>query len=192
MNEITTVFVSWVSLSFLAIVVLWLYKDYRTDAFRQKMFSLRDRMFDDAMAGKLSFDDDGYGMLRSSMNGFIRFGHRLNLLEIVTLGLSMSRALKKTPKFDARFERNISDLPNEKQKLLRHYYVQMNRLAVEQVIKSSLLLSLLLVLLGLLIVIPIAVKIGASAAIKKLRRKYRSALNKLDAAALDEGDCVSF
>ena len=51
----------------------------RLDCFRQKMFSVRDELFDYAAAGNISFDDPAYVLLRRQMNGMIRFGHRLTL-----------------------------------------------------------------------------------------------------------------
>ena len=69
------------TLSLLALWALfhWLYRDYRVDLFRQRMFTLRDQLFDIAASGRIAFDDPAYGKLRSMINGYIRFAHRINL-----------------------------------------------------------------------------------------------------------------
>jgi len=61
------------------ILIFWLVPDYRVDAVRQKLFSIRDSLFDEAAAGKISFDDPSYRMLREQINNFIRVAHKLNL-----------------------------------------------------------------------------------------------------------------
>src|SRR5437016_2293052 len=57
----------------------WLYRDYRVDLFRQRMFALRAELFDMAAAGRIAFDDPAYGKLRGMLNGYIRFAHRVSL-----------------------------------------------------------------------------------------------------------------
>ncbi len=73
----------WIFVCGLWILFFWLYRDYRLDAFRQELFVLRDELFGLAVAGKLSFDSAAYGMLRSSINGNIQFGHRWGFLDIL-------------------------------------------------------------------------------------------------------------
>ena len=54
------------TLSLIALWALfhWLYRDYRVDLFRQRMFALRDQLFDIAASGRIAFDDPAYGKLR--------------------------------------------------------------------------------------------------------------------------------
>ncbi|MEW6351244.1 MAG: hypothetical protein AB1646_19485 [Thermodesulfobacteriota bacterium] len=61
----------------------WLFKDYMVDRFRQDMFRLRDTLFDFAAAGAISFDHPAYGLLRRTINGFIRFAHLLSLPRLI-------------------------------------------------------------------------------------------------------------
>lgn len=64
---------------FLVVLCLRLWPSYRLDSFRQRMFSLRDELFDYAAAGNISFHHPSYRLLRQSMNGFIRYAHHLTL-----------------------------------------------------------------------------------------------------------------
>ncbi len=73
------------SLAGLVVLYFWLYRDYRIDLFRQRLFALRDELFDLARSGAISFDDRAYGLLRSTLNGFIRFGHRLTFFPVAWL-----------------------------------------------------------------------------------------------------------
>src|ERR1019366_10651823 len=65
-----------------SLVLLWgllffCWDEYRLDALRDKLFSLRHRLFMAAVEGHIAFDDPTYQQLRILMNGMIRFGHKL-------------------------------------------------------------------------------------------------------------------
>jgi len=51
------------------------------------MFTLRDNLFEDAANGLIDFDHPAYGNLRQTMNGYIRFAHRLSVWHILYLFL---------------------------------------------------------------------------------------------------------
>ena len=53
--------------------MLWLYQDYRTDAFRQKMFNLRDDLFDEARHGKIDFDEGNVWYVEKCNKWFYSF-----------------------------------------------------------------------------------------------------------------------
>jgi len=68
------------SLSLIGLWVLffWLYRDYRVDLFRQRLFALRDELFDLGRTSQIAFHHQAYGLLRTTINGYIRFAHRLS------------------------------------------------------------------------------------------------------------------
>jgi hypothetical protein len=80
-------------------VAFWLWPSVRLDSFRQNMFSLRDELFDYAASGKIEFGHPAYRLLRQSMNGFIRHGHRLSVFQIV-IDLITWRVAGHPPAFD--------------------------------------------------------------------------------------------
>ena len=82
-DHIVTALASVVSLAGIWLILFWLYRDYCVDRFRQELFALRDDLFDEAESGLVAFEHPAYGMLRSTMNGFIRFGHRLGLIQLI-------------------------------------------------------------------------------------------------------------
>ncbi len=81
----------WIFVGGLWFLFFWLYRDYRLDAFRQDLFALRDELFGLAADGKLPFSSKAYGMLRSSINGNIQFGHRLGFLDLLCFYLFTRR-----------------------------------------------------------------------------------------------------
>ena len=79
MTATSTILISLISITILWVGLFWLYRDYCIDLFRQRMFALRDELFDQAAKGAIPFNHKSYGMLRVSMNGFIRFAHDFSL-----------------------------------------------------------------------------------------------------------------
>lgn len=54
----------------------------RTVMFRQRLFALREELFDYAREGNISFSHPAYQLQRNFLNGFIRYAHRLTLLQV--------------------------------------------------------------------------------------------------------------
>jgi hypothetical protein len=65
--------------------VCW--REHRIDTYRQRLFEVRDDLFDFAASGAIKFSDPAYVTLRDLSNGLIRFGHRLNFTRIVAIAL---------------------------------------------------------------------------------------------------------
>ena len=109
MNELIVIS-SLISILFLLVLFLWLIPGYRVDLFRQQMFALRDELFDEARKGNISFSDPAYGMLRSSMNGFIQFGHRLNVWQVMLLNfIARNEKNRMTKPFYKQLEENMTE-----------------------------------------------------------------------------------
>lgn len=85
-----------VSLSILLIGVFYFHRNYFDDAFRQKMFNLRNELFDWADEGGIAFDNPAYVLLRQVMNGYLSYAHRMSLLHLFLLG----RVTRKTGEFE--------------------------------------------------------------------------------------------
>jgi hypothetical protein len=73
-----------------SLFALWLlyfiaWREHRLDAFRQRLFAVRDELFDFALAGEIAFDDSAYITLRNLANGMIRYAHRLNFSRVLVL-----------------------------------------------------------------------------------------------------------
>lgn len=81
-EQLSAIIESVVALIMLIVVFLKLLPALRLDIFRQKMFAVRDELFDYAAAGNINFDDPAYRLLRQSMNGNIRYGHQITLFRV--------------------------------------------------------------------------------------------------------------
>ena len=73
--------------SFISLALIWymwcrLFPQYRLDKFRQEMFKVRNELFLFAASGAISFDDPAYRLLRRSMNGYLRYAHRMTFYQI--------------------------------------------------------------------------------------------------------------
>ena len=71
------------SLVLLWVLVFWCWTEYKIDLYRQKLFEVRDELFDYAAGGAISFNDPAYYNLRASMNGIIRFLHRISFAKTI-------------------------------------------------------------------------------------------------------------
>lgn len=106
------------ALSALWIAVYYLWRDFRNDAFRDDIFSLRDRMFLYAAQGNISFDHPAYTILRNRMNGLLRNGHEFTLTRM-TIILSTHPPVK--PETLVKWEKSLEELPDEIQERMKEF-----------------------------------------------------------------------
>lgn len=160
MDQFATATHNYSALFLLLLVFLILRRMYREDRFRQNMFALRDELFDYALSGKISFDHPAYTILRTSMNGMIRFAHRVTLTHMLT-AYGLKRAMG-TDLLIQNHQRHLEDSFNQVANLetrlrLREIHVRMQALLAEHLVKSS-----LVVFVALSIIILIAMVTGAT------------------------------
>jgi hypothetical protein len=96
---------------------------------------LRDEMFDDAAAGKISFNDAAYGTLRITMNGLIRYAHTIGVLHLLTAQFAGS---KHSPvRFGARLKANFDQISPQARELYDAYLVRLNQELLRHIFLSS-------------------------------------------------------
>ncbi|RYH70477.1 MAG: hypothetical protein EON54_01370 [Alcaligenaceae bacterium] len=83
---------SLLSLTFLVFLVFFLFRQHRIDSLRQQLFFIRDSLFDDAVAGKISFDSRAYVYTRTVLNGLLRFSHRVSVSRFVLSNLLLRKS----------------------------------------------------------------------------------------------------
>jgi len=86
-DSVVTVLSSGLSLLGLACLYLWLYRDYRRDLLRTRLFAIRAELFDGAADGRLDFNHPAYGLLRGMLNGFLRSGHEIGAFRLLLTAL---------------------------------------------------------------------------------------------------------
>lgn len=130
-----------IGLSFCAIwfCLFYLYRDFAADLFREKMFDLRAQFFEEAERGLIEFDHLAYGLLRSTMNGFIRYAHKLTLMDCLIIMLITRRKAETVHEyaFTKRWTMSIRDLPQDKKDRLEEFRKRMVSLSVKHVMLSS-------------------------------------------------------
>jgi hypothetical protein len=182
MGGTATELASLISIAGVWLILFWLYRDYCVDRFRQDMFALRDELFDAAADGGISFNHPAYGLLRNTMNGFIRFAHRFTLLQaLMMITIAKESVAQGTEEsFPARWQSTTQDLPDGTVKSLAHFRFRMNVLVVKYVLVSSpiVLLTILLPLIGWITV---------RLCLTQLVSALKSPLDGLDSAAMAEG-----
>lgn len=110
-----------------------LYKDLAIDIFRQKMFELRDELFDEAANGVIEFNHPAYVVLRNTMNGFLRFGHKISLFEVLVTGVVLgSERLKMHKSFRQVWKEAETTLSPEQKKQMERYLLRLNELLLLQ------------------------------------------------------------
>jgi hypothetical protein len=124
------------------ILIFKLLPTQRVDSFRQKMFCVRDEMFDFAANGNISFDDPAYLLLRRQMNGLIRYGHQLTVFRsIMTMAINATSG--RTPKmsWNEAWQSALDNIQNEEVRAkMRGFHERGMVIAVKHLIVGSPLL----------------------------------------------------
>lgn len=157
-NNISAILILAVFFVILWVFYFWFYQQYRIDRTRQEIFALRDELFDFASAGNVSFDHRSYMMLRTTMNGMIRFAHRINLVTLLVITLLNAKNTGIKP-FNILFKESLADLTPQVQEELIAYLWRMNEVVVKHLVKSSLIL--MAITCAFFLILPIFKGIGS-------------------------------
>ena len=163
-------------------LVFWLLRDYLVDSFREQIFALRAELFDEAETGEIfTFDHPAYGLLRGTMNGFIRFGHRLSLTQvlIMTVFLRPHNAIE-SQSFPKKWNEAIKNMDSKATKRLQGFLRDMNILVVRHAFINS-------PLLVLLILPPILFLFMAKFFVDQIVQMLQPQLDQLNSVAMVEG-----
>ena len=88
-RALSSVLVSGISLLGIALICLFLVSDYRLDAYRNKLFAIRDQLFDLVLTSDgMSFDHPAYQLLNLRVNSLIRYAHKTKITLFVLLFIS--------------------------------------------------------------------------------------------------------
>lgn len=173
---------------FLWFFVFWIYRDYCIDAFRDKIFTLRDDLFDAAASGLIDFDHPAYGLLRKTMNGLLRFGHKISFFELFVYGFVFRKNLPRRVSFSSRWEEATRQLDNTTKAKMSQFRDRMAALIVIQAVIGSPLILCILFIPLLVARLPIAIMRDAKRfAVKTLAGKMKKSINSLESVALATG-----
>lgn len=169
-----TALASLASIGMLAVLLFRLYRHLALEQFRQKIFALRDELFDCALDGQIAFTAPAYGLLRQTMNGMIRFGHRANLLFAAMLGITAIEP--RQPSFRARMQQAKRSLSGEQRQLVDEFQRRMNFLTIEFLVLGSPLV--MATVIG-----PFLFALEARRHASRLLRLFRRPMDRIDTEA---------
>jgi len=92
--QLLNAIVSACAIIFLWVFFVFVYRRYRVAVLRHHLFAARDRLFERAKLGDLSFDDRAYGMVRTIINGLLRSADTLSIPTLLIV-LSTQRLWNK-------------------------------------------------------------------------------------------------
>lgn len=183
--------VSSVTLLLICYLAFWRYRTYQVDAFREDMFILRDTLFDEASEGLIDFNHPAYGILRRTMNGFIRFGHRLSLWQVICLFLLVNKQDLDQEETDRDWHHITRDLDEPTKKRLREYKQEMEKMVIKHLVfsfpESVIILPILIVSLLLLLAMALLRRKTVRSAQRAAWRKIESNFDEVGSAALVYG-----
>lgn len=175
-------FITLASLTYVVFFVFWIYPQYRTDCFRFELFSLRDQLFRDAADKNISFDNDAYKTMRSTINGFIRFADSMSLNRVLVMQLLQRGKPAQKMTFKKHMQEITSDLPQEQREAILSYMHRMNIEFVVHVLKKSMPVMLIAYLIRFLRAL-----VGKSGMVVRVIEKYEKPIGRIDTAALAAG-----
>lgn len=189
---------SLLSLLIICCLVFWGYRTYRVDLFRQKMFWLRDEFYDYADAGNIDFTHPAYGVLRSTMNGYIRFGHRLTLWHFIFSNLLITdEDYERLGSFEQSWERATTELDEKMKNELEEYRMRMDILAVKHALLAAPEFFTIFPIAIVILVIVIIFKLGSALFTHRQKVKetifllLRPMFRGIDDAAFGEGQLAT-
>ena len=145
---LATILQTAIGLVMLCIIFFWLWPGVRLDSFRQNMFTLRDELFDYAAAGQISFRHPAYRLLRQSMNGFIRYAHRISVFQI-TMTILMWKALRPVEReydWTKKWETALASIEDDEVKAkLKEFHDRVGLMVAERIVLGSPLLFTFLI-----------------------------------------------
>lgn len=157
----------------------YLYIDYRVDQFRQDLFSIRDKFFDEAVRGNIDFENNAYGMTRSTLNGMIRYAHRLSLFRFIISKVTHGKLAKRAgDSYHEKMEKFISELSPQQKKIVINTIFRMHVALVRHLVYTSLLLLPLVLILGFILK-----TLDNMIYFLNFIRKYENKLSPIDAEA---------
>lgn len=183
-----------VSLLALWVLHVFFWRDYEVDKARQRYFALRERLFDLAADGQISFDHPAYGTLRTMINGHIRYAHRTGILFLlfsapVVRDQVAERIVKR---FEKRWRNALDELSPDTRAAVEAIHRDLHRRTIVHI----LWMSPLLVIVGLAILLPIlgaaALKQLASGISRSLGRRMGRATRKRVQELWGTADGVAF
>jgi hypothetical protein len=176
-----------ISLAVLWIYGCWIYRGFRDDLLRQDLFDLRDQLFDIAAAKEIEFNHPAYGLLRSTINGFMLAADRMSLTSLVMFSIAGQPELRKAQSsYAQRWDAALGSLPEGARAKLVKIRDRLNDRLIMHVVATSPLMWVLFVPVTALALVMLTTR----ALRLSVRRKLHAGIEGFDVVgATLGGDC---
>lgn len=130
----------WVGLLILWIAFTFIYRAYRVDVLRQRLFDIRQKLFLTVeRSDDIYFDDYAYKEMRSIVNGMIRFAHGMTFFKL--LALTYGRRDSASRKYHKKLDKAFDSLPKPLSDKLRGFQDEIAYCVADHVVYTSVLLN---------------------------------------------------
>ena len=167
------------------VFVLGRLRSCAVDNFRQEVFALRDELFDHAAVGSISFDHPAYGMLRSTMNGFVRWADEIQILPLaIQHWISLRHDVAGQTRFEIEWEKALASLNEAERGVIVQYRKRMHQILVPYLLYGSPVLFTIVVP----IIFGLVAFIGVTALVSHILSLCPNLFSGADTQAWDYGD----
>jgi len=132
-----------ITVNLVALIGLWWlyfvgFRNHAGDLTRQRLFVIRDRLFQEAQSGVISFNSAAYKLTRITLNGTIRFVHELSLLRFLLILISKMGDDRYIRLFAKKREKAISALPKAGREAVNKAIAEMHWVILAHIYHTSL------------------------------------------------------
>lgn len=171
------------AIAVLGLSVGWFFlrADFKCDLFRQRMFALRDEMFDYARSGAIPFDHPAYLDLRMLMNSLIRFAHRLTIGQVLVLLAAQRIWGQNTDRnFSRDWEKSVQSIADpEVRKAMLDFRSKMGWMIIKHLMMGSPFTAVISVVVALMAIVPVAFRnVVSTLTIAAMRAIAHSAIQR--------------
>lgn len=122
---------------------------------RHQLFKVRGKLFDRGYELGIDFDSDAYGIARTTLNGLLRFAHKLSFPQILLMVLVSKKYLggEESSNYQKSLDTALEKLPAEQKELIKAVLHDANKAVLLYVVKTSLVLNVVLIPMALIAIL---------------------------------------
>lgn len=137
-------FIVYMLITLVGLVILsFIYKQYKKamlEFYRMDIFELRDELFDYAAEGNISFDNESYQLMRTLLNGYLRYAENLDISRFQKYQKAVKeKQLSSDNFFKQQYSQKSRALTNEQKEKLDKYLLRSAFIAATYMVRKSII-----------------------------------------------------
>lgn len=125
------------------VVLSFIYNQYKKtmlEFYRMDIFELRDELFDYAAEGNIAFDDESYQLVRTLLNGYLRYAEHLDIYYFQKYQKAVKeKKLSSDNYFKQQYSQKSKALTNEQKEKLDKCLQQSALIAATYMVRKSII-----------------------------------------------------